>query len=522
MNKNLFKSKSVKLTASPTDTKNNAGGVAYSMNDAAALAQLVCTGTYNSTYYTSGEDQLKQVLDLAMKVDTEFLAKLAVYARQNALMKDSPAVLAAVIASRDVDMLSTIFPKVVNDPKMFRNFIKVIRSGVTGRKSFGSRPKKLLQQYLNNLSDEQLFKADVGNDPSLQDCLKMVRPKPANKKRQALYAYLLDKDHNKEDLLPLVNSFEAFKKDMDNDIPDVPFQKLTALPLTDKHWSKIAENATWNQTRMNLNTFARHNVLNDAKMVSAICAKLENPELVRKSKTFPYQLYSAFLNIDAAVPTKISVSLQKATEHALQNIPEFSGKVYVLVDTSGSMNSPITGHRGSATTKMRCIDAASLFASAIMRKNPDTEIIPFDTRVHTHKLNPMDSVATNAKVLSGFGGGGTDCASAIRHLNSKAAKGDLIIMISDNESWFNGGARSWSVAGGTGMENEWLAFKKRNPKSKLVCLDITPNTTTQVSPKPDVLNLGGFSDQLFEVIAKFVENGNDKDHWVNTIKAVEM
>jgi 60 kDa SS-A/Ro ribonucleoprotein len=400
---------------------------------------------------------------------------------------------------------------------MLRNFVQVIRSGAVGRKSLGTRPKKLIQKYLESLTDEQLFKADVGNDPSLQDIIKLVHPKPTNKNRSALYGYLLDKDYNKKDLCELVKQFEAFKKDMTGEIPNVPFQMLTALPLTDAHWKKIAENATWNQTRMNLNTFARHNVLSDDKMLSAVCQKLEDKDQVKRAKVFPYQLFSAFLNVDSTVPTKVSVSLQKAAEHSLENVPEFTGKVYVAVDTSGSMSSPVTGYRGSVTTKMRCIDAAALVAAALMRKNSETVIIPFDTSVHSHKLNPMDSIMTNAKTLAGYGGGGTNCSIALHHANSQNAKGDLFIYVSDNESWVDSGHyRS------TATMTEWNKFKARNPNAKLVCIDITPNGTTQAHDRDDILNVGGFSDQVFDVIAKFAEIGHNKDLWVKTIESVSF
>ena len=51
---------------------------------------------------------------------------------------------------------------------------EVLRSGVTGRKSLGTAPKKLAQRWLESRSDEQLFRASVGNDPSLADLIKMV------------------------------------------------------------------------------------------------------------------------------------------------------------------------------------------------------------------------------------------------------------------------------------------------------------------------------------------------------------
>lgn len=523
--KKLFSNKSKKSQKSvvsnavtlPADTVNKAGGIAYSMKDKAALAQYAMTGCFNGTYYSTDKEQLKTVLDLASKVDVEFVAKLAVYAREKGLMKDMPAVLAAVVSNKRPDLLSKIFPRVVNDPKMLRNFVQVLRSGAVGRKSLGTRPKKLIQKYLESLTDEQLFKADVGNDPSLQDIIKLVHPKPTNKNRSALYGYLLDKEHNKKDLCNLVNQFESFKKNMDGEVPNVPFQMLTALPLTDAHWRKIAENATWNQTRMNLNTFARHNVFNDSKLLSAVCSKLADQEQVKKAKVFPYQLFSAFMNIDNTVPTSVSVALQKAAEHSLVNIPDFNGKIYVAVDTSGSMSSPVTGNRGTATSKVRCVDVAALVAAAFMRKNVNTEVIPFDTSVHSHRLNPMDSIMTNAKQLASFGGGGTNCSSALQYVNNKGGLGDLFIYVSDNESWVDSGNyRS------TATMTEWNKFKKRNPNAKLVCIDVAPNRTCQAHDRSDILNVGGFSDQVFEVINKFIESGSNQDIWMKTIESVDL
>ena len=520
VSKNLFKSAvSAKKVIKPVNTVNNAGGVAYTLEDKAALAQLAMTGCFNGTYYVSGEDQLTNVVNLANKLPAEYVAKLAVYARKEGFMKDMPAVLAAVVANKDVNLLTKIFPHVIDNPKMVRNFVQVIRSGVTGRKSLGTRPKKLIQNYLASLTDEQLFKADVGNSPSLQDIIKLARPKPGSTSRSALYGYLLDKEYNKADLCSLVTEFETFKKELGSEVPDVPFQMLTALPLTNTHWKSIAKDATWNQTRMNLNTFARHDVLKDTAMVNVLAERLADATQIKKAKVFPYQLFSAFLNVNGDVPQKLTVALQKAADSALENIPELTGKIFIMVDTSGSMQSAVTGNRGSVTSKMRCVDVAGLMASALMRKNQEVEIVPFDTTVHKHDLNPMDSIMTNAQKLARYGGGGTSCSIALAHVNSKKAKGDLVIYVSDNESWVD--TNSYYSRGTATME-EWNKFKIRNPNAKLVCIDITPNKTTQAHNREDILNVGGFSDQVFDVIAKFQELGNSKDLWVSTIESVQL
>lgn len=522
-NKKLFSNqKSVKSTVSKkvtkvADTVNEAGGTAYSLSDKAALAQMAMTGCFNNTYYVSEKDQLDKVLKLANKLDPKFVAKLAVYSRQRGLMKDMPAVLAAVVAGKDSELLTKIFSRVVDNPKMLRNFVQVLRSGATGRKSLGTRPKKLVQDYLNSLTDDQLFKADVGNDPSLQDIIKLVHPKPMNKQRSALYGYLLDKEYNQRDLCKLAQSFESFKKNMKGEIPDVPFQMLTALPLTNEHWKGIAENATWTQTRMNLNTFERHGIFSDTKLTNTIVARLQDAELIKKAKVFPYQLFSAFKNVEGNVPQPVVNALQKAAEVAIQNVPDFGGKVYVFTDISGSMHSPATGNRGTATTKVNCIDVAALVSASILRKNENAEVIPFSDHVVQARLNPMDSIMTNAAKLAGLPSGGTNCSAPMALLNQKGAKGDLIIYVSDNQSWVDS-----NMYGATATMTEWNKFKVRNPKAKMVCIDITPNTTTQAHDREDMLNIGGFSDNCFEVIKTFVEMGNNRDLWVKTIDSVSL
>ena len=80
-----------------------------------------------------------------------------------------------------------------------------------------------------------------------------------------------------------------------------------------------------------------------------------NPDWVRDSA----QLLKAGADVNAIEPTFGAVPLHKA----VYNGPAVQGKVYVLVDVSGSMSSPITGQRKGATSAMRCIDGAALVAA---------------------------------------------------------------------------------------------------------------------------------------------------------------
>ena len=88
-------------------------------------------------------------------------------------------------------MLARVFDQVVDNGKMLRNFAQIIRSGAVGRKSFGNRPKKLMQTWLLTATEKQLLNAAVGNSPSLADVVKMVHPKPREAWRAAWFAWLI-------------------------------------------------------------------------------------------------------------------------------------------------------------------------------------------------------------------------------------------------------------------------------------------------------------------------------------------
>ncbi len=516
------------------DVRNEAGGAAYALSPKHQLAQLAATGCLNNTFYAQAQDQLDAVLALAREVDPVFVAKTAVYARRAGHMKDMPALLAATLAVRDVSLLAKVFPRVVDNGKMLRNFVQMLRSGAVGRKSLGTRPKKLVQQWLLEATEAQLLNASVGNTPSLADVVKMVHPKPAEAWRAAWFAWLIGRPYALEALPPVTQAFERFKQDRAErplggqrghevpsmgamEVPDVPFQMLTALELDTQAWAQIALRGSWQMVRQNLNTFARHGVFELPGLAEAVAAKLRDPQAVAKARVLPYQLMAAYTATGAEVPHVVKEALQDAMELALANVPVFEGRVVVCPDVSGSMSSPVTGHRGSATSAVRCIDVAALVAAAVLRRNADARVLPFETKVVSLKLNPRDSVMTNAAKLAAVGGGGTSCSAPLALLNKEKAQADLVVLVSDNESWADR-----ARGRGTATMQEWEAFKKRNPKARMVCIDIQPYATTQAQERDDVLNIGGFSDEVFKLLAVYAAGGLGAGHWVGVIEETSI
>ena len=113
--------------------------------------------------------------------------------------------------------------------------------------------------------------------------------------------------------------------------------------------------------------------------------------------------------------------------------------------------------------------------------------------------------------------GGTNCSAPLALLNRERAVVDVVILVSDNESWVDARGQR-----GTAMMKEWQVFKARNPRATLVCIDLQPSRTMQAIDRADILNVGGFSDQVFEVMSTIGSSTSGADAWVKTIERVPL
>lgn len=549
-NTTLFSS--IKNRFQRTDSYNDAGGRAYKFTPKHALAQMAATGCFNGTFYARAESQLDELRKLIDQVDDNvFLAKLAVYSRERAFMKDMPAALLLSLSRRDTELMHRVFGRVVENGRVLRTLFQMVRSGQFGRVGLSSSLQRAFQRWLNDASVNKLLSASIGNDPSLRDVLRMARPKPKDDVRRALFGWLTDKEVDKwapatESHLPTqVQALAAYRRAESAEAQALILGDLSVRwdlladaargPLV---WKAIARQMGPQALRMNLNTLLRHEVFRtgngspDRAMVDYVAERLADTDEIRRSRQFPYQYLAAYLNAQAEIPQKIRTALHSAAEIACGNIPELPGPVVIGVDASGSMSFPVTGwQRRGATSKVRCVDVAAVFAAAMLRRNPDSIVIPYDTRAFDARVDADDSILSIAERLASFGGGGTDCSVPLREANKRHGNRRFagVVLISDNESWVYQN-RPWGYGhrGATGVLTEWQAFVKNQlrlggadiPSPKLVCIDIQPNSTSQAPERDDILNVGGFSDAVFNVVSAFLSD--DANRFVTEVESIEL
>jgi 60 kDa SS-A/Ro ribonucleoprotein len=513
-NKGLFASAIARLLPA-AGTLNRERAPAYEYGPEAKLAQLAVTGTLSASFYASAETHLAKAIEAARAVDPMFVARAAVYARKSGTMKDMPALLTAYLTIADPDLAVRVFRRVIDNGRMLRTFVQVMRSGQVGRTSLGTRPKRLVQEWLETASMRDLMAAATGNDPSLADIVRMVRPKPANAERRAFYGWLIGKPYDFAALPAEIVAFEAWKSNPSGLLPPVPFEWLTAFPLGAKQWGQLASSMGWQALRMNINTLARNGAFGVKGVTEAVVARLAEVDAQKKARVLPYQLMVALGTAGDGVPLKVQAALEEALEASVASVPKVTGRVVVCPDVSGSMASPATGYRKGATSKVTCNDVAALVAAAMLRTNPAARVLPFEQRVVDVTLDPFARLAVNTANLAAVGGGGTSVSAPLARLNAEKALVDLVVIVSDNESWVDA-----TRGGATATMREWDRIVRRNPGAKLVCVDIQPYGTTQASGRPEILNVGGFSDAVFDTIARFA-SGETRD-WVSIVNETEV
>ncbi len=146
-------------------------------------------------------------------------------------MKDMPALLLARRCRGGIRrLMDRVFDRVIDSTRMLRNFVQIVRSGATGRKSLGSPPKRCVRRWLDQRTDEALFAASVGQRAVARGRDQDGAPEAGRRReREALYGYLIGRRTSPIEALPAwCGSSRRSRPATATEVPDVPFQMLTA------------------------------------------------------------------------------------------------------------------------------------------------------------------------------------------------------------------------------------------------------------------------------------------------------
>ena len=225
---------------------------------------------------------------------------------------------------------------------------------------------------------------------------------------------------------------------------------------------------------------------------------LTDPDNVRKSRIQPLVLLSAYREM---VHLRWAWALEQAMTHALGNVPLLRGSSLILVDTSTSMNHPL-----SSRSVVRRWDAAVTFGIAQAQRCERVDLVsfsstarywgdPHEARTRVFGVRPGEAVLTAVQRWRDEGcflGGGTATAAAVRRHFTPTH--DRVIILTDEQ---------------TGCDPTDLDHSMPTTTPMYV-INLAGEQFASVPSGPNRHAWGGLNDEMFRVIT-LVEAGKSAD-----------
>jgi hypothetical protein len=331
-----------------------------------------------------------------------------------------------------------------------------------------------------------------GKEIKLIDVVNLVHPVPVEKNAEALTALVKGE----------LKSFDTWESELTKAGQEATSEE-EKIEAKKEVWMDLVGNKKIKYFALLRNL---RNIIEQApEVISDATVMLEDEKLIKKSLVLPFRYMTAYDEIqkltDGKIVRNVLMSLNKAVDIAVNNVPKFEGETLVVLDTSSSMTS---GHQG----KQAPAKIGALFAAVLVKSN-NCDFMTFDSDARYVNMNPMDTTVTLVNSLR-FPGGSTNF-KAIFDFNARGGinkKYDRIIILSDMQGWVGYDTPAH-------VYNEYK--KKFNANPFLYSFDLQGYGSMQF-PEQNVFCLAGFSEKTFDVM-KLLEQ--DKKALINEIKKLE-
>ncbi|MCF0092949.1 TROVE domain-containing protein [Micromonospora sp. MH99] len=354
-------------------------------------------------------------------------------------------------------------------------------------------------------TERSLLKYDsVASQVRFGDVIELTHPTARDERQGDLFRHALDRRHRRDN--PVPPSLQMLRaRDALTAMPVEQRREFTDPAMLDAAAMTWEALAGWRQSAMdaaawesviptmgylallrNLRNFDRAGVSDT--VAETVAAKLADPAQVARSRVLPMRFLSAY---NAAPSLRWSYPLERALQHALANVPALDGRTLILIDTSGSMQSPF-----SKDGTLLCWDAAAVFGLALAARAQSPTVVSFshDSLVFPEVAGESVLAAVRRFREGGyFLGRGTDTEKAVREHYDRH---DRLIILTDEQAQWHGSTNVLAAVPAEVPVYTWNLAGYR--------IGHTPTGTNRHT-------FGGLSDAAFAMIP-LIEAGSD-DRW---------
>lgn len=405
------------ITTSENPTgKTHEGGAGYSRDVKSDLFLLgVSNFVGEKDFYESAQERdarYKTLVRDATMLDPEWTAKFLGWLRNDANMRSASLVGAAEFTRARLDnklsglsrqVIRSVIQRADEPGEMLaywtenygRNIPKPVKRGVADACT------RLINEY-------SYHKYNTDKGFGIGDVIELTHPSPKDAAQSELFSYAANMTHGlawdyDDSLMPMTAWRRTFYDNARVD-PSVILNQtmvrqagLTWENVLSLAGDKLPKNQVWESVIPSMGYMALlRNLRNfdesylNRTVADSVIKRLTDPEQVAKSRQLPFRFLSAYKEVGNNA--RWAYALEQALDLSIQNIPVFKGTTLILVDTSGSMDTPLTNK-----TQMRRVEAAALFGAALCRQNRDSRLFGFASGIFPHVVYPANSILSTTK-----------------------------------------------------------------------------------------------------------------------------
>ena len=500
------------LTKPKKNIANYENAIAFPLTAEYELYTAVVTTSLNATFYEKDTARLERIKALIQNSNPVFVAKLAVYARNEMHMRSVPLVLVVELAkiySGD-SLISKMIVSVIQRADEITELLAYYqmandRNGVKKLNRLSKQIQKGLAVSFNKFDEYQFAKYNRDGAVKLKDALFLIHPKAKDEAQQKLF-YKIANDTLQT---PYTWETELSKLGQLKYANEAEKQKAS----TQKWEDLIESNKIGYMALMrNLRNILEANV--SGFHVMKVCDYLSNEKAVISSKQLPFRFLAAYRELKELKLKYTSMvldALEDAVMISAKNIKGFDVNTSVVIacDVSGSMQKSI-----SPRSKVMLYDIGLMLGMLIQSRSKNVVIGMFGDRWKIINM-PKRSVLANVNEYykrEGEVGYATNGYLVLEDLIRRKEITDKVMLFTDTQMWN-------SNQGNNTFAGSWNRYKKIAPNAKLYLFDLAGYGQQPIDiQKNDVYLIAGWSEKVFDVLHAL----DDKSNALNYINRIEL
>ncbi|REH01687.1 TROVE domain-containing protein [Flavobacterium aquicola] len=500
------------LSKEKTAIVNHEKAKAFPLTAEYELYAAVVTTSLSASFYEKEDTRLERIKALIQKSNPVFVAKLAVYARNEMHMRSVPLVLIVELAkiySGD----SLISKMIVNVMQRADEITELLayyqmandRKGVKKLNRLSKQIQKGLAVSFNKFDEYQFAKYNRDGAVKLKDALFLVHPKAKDDSQQELFNKIVN------DTLATPYTWETELSQLGRFKYSNEAEKQKAF--TQKWEELIDSNKVGYMALMrNLRNILEANV--SGFHVMKVCEYLSNEKAVLNSKQLPFRFLAAYREVkemNFKYTTMVLDALEDAVMISARNIKGFDVNTSIVIacDVSGSMQKNI-----SPKSKVMLYDIGLMLGMLMQNRCQNVVSGMFgDTWkiINMSKRNVLSNVNEYYR-REGEVGYATNGYLVLEDLIKRKQITDKVMLFTDVQMWNNAYTKD-------SFANSWNRYKNIAPNAKLYLFDLAGYGQAPINiQKNDVYLIAGWSDKVFDVLHALEDNGSA----LNYINRIEL